>query len=60
MAAKAILRRAVRLPAEAYTVAIGFLGDALDWMNPYWPPDAEHIEIDEDFSSKQNQYFPQP
>jgi hypothetical protein len=60
MAAKAILRRVVRLPAQAYAVATGYLGDTLDWMNPYWPPDAEHMEIDDDFSSKQNQTFPQP
>jgi hypothetical protein len=60
MAAKAILRRAVRLPAQAYAVATGYLGDTLDWMNPYWPPDAEHIEIDGDFSPQQNQNFPQP
>jgi hypothetical protein len=52
------------VPAAAYANAIAELADTLDWMNPYWPPDADYNyyadEIDSEFSVKQDRYFPQP
>ena len=39
--AKAMLRRAVSLPPEAYAAATGFLSDALDWFDLWWRDDTE-------------------
>lgn len=46
---------------SADVAAPAYLSDTLDCMNPYWPPDADAgNEIDNDFVSKQDGYFPQP
>jgi hypothetical protein len=39
-AARTSLRRAARLPPEAYAAAASFLSDTLDWLNPYWQDDS--------------------
>jgi hypothetical protein len=40
MAAKAALRRAVRVPADAYAAVTAYLSDTLDWLN-LWESNAE-------------------
>jgi len=42
LAAKAMFRRAVRIPEEAYAAATDFLIGTLDCMNP-WPADADNF-----------------
>jgi hypothetical protein len=60
MAARVTLRRAARLPAEAYAVATGYLCDTLDWLN-LWQDNADNGHWhDDDFSAKQEQHIPQP
>jgi len=41
MAAAKIVRRAVRIPAEAYAAATDFLSDTLDWLN-LWQDQPPH------------------
>jgi hypothetical protein len=38
MTAQKIMRRAARLPAEAYATATSYLVGTLDWMNPWHQP----------------------
>jgi hypothetical protein len=56
MAAKAVLRRAARLPEEAYAAATDFLIGTLDCMNP-WPNDADNFDtLDVDCDSPDKNY----
>jgi hypothetical protein len=48
MAAKAIARRAVQLPSEAYAVATAFLSDTLDWLNLWHHDSAGTDEFEDD------------
>jgi len=43
MAAKAALRRAVRVPPEVYAAATAYLSDTLDWLN-LWGSNAESAD----------------
>jgi hypothetical protein len=44
MAARKIMRRAVRLPAEAYARATACLWDTLDWFNQWHSDPLTHYE----------------
>ena len=60
MAARATLRRAVSIPRQAYTAATAYLADTLDWLN-LWQDNADNDHwFADDFSAKQDRYFPQP
>ena len=48
MAARKIMRRAVRIPAAAYAAAT-YLWDTLDWLNPWQNDTASTSELAEDF-----------
>jgi hypothetical protein len=53
-------RPATPPPGPDYDAATAYLSDTLDCMNPYWPPDAEHIEIDYHYDIQQNYSSPHP
>jgi hypothetical protein len=59
MAAKAAMRRAARIPAEAYAMATGYLCDALDWTNPYGDMD-DSRDLDDSCTTQQDRHFSQP
>jgi hypothetical protein len=51
MAARRIMRRTIRLRAEAYAAATGYLWDTLDWINqwhsdpvPHYEPPSEDVD----------------
>lgn len=46
MAARKIVRRAARLPPEAYAVATAYLSNTLDWLNEWHHHDSD---VHEDF-----------
>ena len=48
MAAGKILRRAARIPVEAYATATAYLTDTLDWLNQWHQHDDE---ANDDFRS---------
>lgn len=50
---------AVAFATDPYAGATVSLSTTLDWLN-MWQANAESQWIDEDFSAKQDQYFPQP
>jgi hypothetical protein len=41
LAAGKMMRRAVRIPAEAFATATGYLADTLDWLNQWHQHDEE-------------------
>jgi hypothetical protein len=45
MTARELVRRAVRMPAEAYARATAYLADTLDWLN-FWHHHEEHSTED--------------
>jgi hypothetical protein len=58
MAARATLRRAVGLPAQAYAGATAFLSETLDWLN-LWHNDADAAaELNDGAEPQQNFLFP--
>jgi hypothetical protein len=56
-AAARILRRATK--KTAYRAARAWLSDTLDWLN-LWQANAGENNLDDDFSAKEDRYFPQP
>lgn len=44
MTARKIMRRTVRLPAEAYARATAYLADTLDWLNLWHHNDEQFTE----------------
>ncbi len=50
MAARAALRRAVRLPAEAYAEATAYLSDTLAWLNLWQDNAGPGDELDSDLN----------
>lgn len=59
LAARKIIRGAVRLPAEAYVVP-PFLFGTMDWLNPWYNEMANMIALDEDLRcAEPNHLFPQ-
>ena len=61
MAARAALRRAPRLPRQAYARATAYLADTLDWLN-LWEANNTHEsnELDVDYDTQQSSDAPQP
>jgi hypothetical protein len=62
--AKAALAKAepeaVACVADPYTAATAYLSDTLDWLN-LWQDNADNDHwLDDDFSAKEDRYFPQP
>jgi hypothetical protein len=48
------------LAADPYAAARAYLADTLDWLN-LWRDNANNDQWhDDDFSAKQDRYFPQP
>jgi hypothetical protein len=48
------------VPADRAAAASGYLSDTLDWLN-LWQDNAAHDHwLDDDFSAKQDQNYPQP
>jgi hypothetical protein len=57
LAAIKIMRRAVRIPAEAHARATGYLADTLDWLN-LWH---HHDDFQEDIQPAPHDYlYPHP
>jgi hypothetical protein len=52
MAARKAMRRAARLPAEAYASATAYLSDTLDWLNPWNNDAASGSELAEDYDQQ--------
>ncbi len=60
-AARNLLRRAGRIPAEAYAATTAWLSDTLDWLN-MWEANSldDGSELDDSFNPQQDRYFPHP
>jgi hypothetical protein len=56
IAARNIMRRAVRLPAETYAAATAYLSDTLDWLN-LWQEQPLHDDPAADKTAAQGQYL---
>jgi len=57
-AARAILRRPLRLPSAAYATATAFLSDTLDWLNLWHHHGATGGEPSAGFDATENHIFP--
>ena len=59
MAARKIMRRVGRLPAEAYAAASAYLFDTLDWMNPWHhEPDPQDCPEADETATPQGYLYP--
>ena len=58
MAAGKLLRRAVRIPAEAYATATTYLADTLDWLNLWHHETDSGDEFNEDQHSTPIHLYP--
>jgi hypothetical protein len=57
LAARQIMSRKVRLPVAAYAVAIEFLADTLDWLNPFHHDEFDGAVIDQEFQPREHDQF---
>jgi hypothetical protein len=61
LAARKTMRRAARLPAEAYASATAYLSDTLDWLNPWNNEAASSSDLAEDYEQPPAQHlYPHP
>jgi hypothetical protein len=58
--AKPIIDTRGPAPPDRHTALAVDMADALDWMNPFEPPEAFAADVDANYSPPQDWHFPQP